>query len=100
MTDTTTTRERRATDTGTAPMIDVRALDVAFGSTTVLHGVDLRLERGRTVGVVGESGSGKSTLAKVLVGTVKPASGSATVDGVDLAAADERPCAATGAGSR
>lgn len=88
MTDTTTARERRATDTGTAPMIDVRALDVAFGSTTVLHGVDLRLERGRTVGVVGESGSGKSTLAKVLVGTVKPASGSAAVDGVDLTAAD------------
>jgi len=88
MTDTTTTRERRATDTGTAPMIDVRALDVAFGSTTVLRGVDLRLERGRTVGVVGESGSGKSTLAKVLVGTVKPASGSAAVDGVDLTAAD------------
>lgn len=74
----------------TEPMIDVRGLDVAFGSTRVLRGVDLRLERGRTVGVVGESGSGKSTLAKVLVGTVRAASGSATVDGVDLITADRR----------
>lgn len=87
MTTTTGTPETTGAVTATA-MVDVRALDVAFGSTTVLHGVDLRLERGRTVGVVGESGSGKSTLAKVLVGTVKPASGTATVDGVDLASAD------------
>ena len=72
------------------PMVDVRGLDVAFGSAQVLRGVDLRLERGRTVGVVGESGSGKSTLAKVLVGTVRAASGTATVDGVDIVAADRR----------
>jgi ABC-type glutathione transport system ATPase component len=87
MTDTTT---ETTTGTATDAMIDVRGLDVAFGQTTVLHGVDLRLGRGRTVGVVGESGSGKSTLAKVLVGTVKPASGSAVVDGVDLTGADRR----------
>ncbi|SKA97552.1 ABC transporter [Agreia bicolorata] len=71
-------------------MVDVRGLDVSFGSARVLRGVDLRLERGRTVGVVGESGSGKSTLAKVLVGTVRAASGTATVDGVDIVAADRR----------
>jgi ABC-type glutathione transport system ATPase component len=71
-------------------MIDVRGLDVAFGSAQVLRGVDLRVERGRTIGVVGESGSGKSTLAKVLVGTVRAASGTATVDGVDIVAADRR----------
>jgi ABC-type glutathione transport system ATPase component len=72
------------------PMIDVRGLDVSFGSAQVLHGVDLRLERGRTVGVVGESGSGKSTLAKVLVGSVRAAAGTAIVNGVDIVAADRR----------
>ncbi|WP_267419706.1 MULTISPECIES: ABC transporter ATP-binding protein [unclassified Curtobacterium] len=87
MTDTMT---ETTTGTATDAMIDVRGLDVTFGQTTVLHGVDLRLGRGRTVGVVGESGSGKSTLAKVLVGTVKPASGTAVVDGVDLTDADRR----------
>ncbi|MEK6312666.1 MAG: dipeptide/oligopeptide/nickel ABC transporter ATP-binding protein, partial [Curtobacterium sp.] len=87
MTDTTTTRSPTHIAAAGEPMVDVRGLDVAFGSTTVLRGVDLRLDRGRTVGVVGESGSGKSTLAKILVGTVKPAAGSATVDGVDLTSA-------------
>ncbi|WP_119696322.1 ABC transporter ATP-binding protein [Microbacterium halotolerans] len=68
----------------TGPMVEVRGLDVAFGSVQVLHGVDLAVERGRTVGVVGESGSGKSTLAKVLVGEVGPAAGSVIVGGDDL----------------
>lgn len=71
----------------TANMVEVRALDVTFGDTRVLHGVDLALARGRTVGVVGESGSGKSTLAKVLVGTVPAARGQVEVDGVDVVGA-------------
>lgn len=65
-------------------MIDVRGLDVSFGSVQVLHGVDLGVDRGRTVGIVGESGSGKSTLAKVLVGEVRPSAGQVLVDGDDL----------------
>ncbi|MET0829483.1 MAG: ATP-binding cassette domain-containing protein [Microbacterium sp.] len=68
----------------TGPMVDVRGLDVAFGSAQVLHGVDLAVERGRTVGIVGESGSGKSTLARVLVGEVRPSAGQVIVDGDDL----------------
>ena len=68
----------------TALMIDVRALDVSFGSTQVLHGVDLAVEPGRTVGIVGESGSGKSTLAKVLVGEVRPTAGQVVVNGNDV----------------
>ncbi len=68
----------------TALMVDVRGLDVSFGSTQVLHGVDLGVTRGRTVGIVGESGSGKSTLAKVLVGEVRPSAGHVSVNGHDL----------------
>lgn len=68
-------------------MVDVRGLDVSFGHVRVLHGVDVRVDRGRTVGVVGESGSGKSTLAKVLVGSVRAEAGSATVGGVDVVTA-------------
>lgn len=69
----------------TALMVDVRALDVSFGSSQVLHGVDLAVAPGRTVGIVGESGSGKSTLAKVLVGEVRPSAGQVVVNGNDLA---------------
>jgi len=47
--------------------------DRAGGTTTVLHGVDLRVGKGETVGIVGESGSGKTTLGRALLGLVEPA---------------------------
>jgi ABC-type glutathione transport system ATPase component len=75
-------------------LVDVRGLDVAYGGSRVLRGVDLALEPGRTVGVVGESGSGKSTLAKVLVGEVRPLAGRVEVRGVDLSHASRSELAA------
>jgi len=38
--------------------------------------VNLEIKKGRTLGVVGESGSGKTTLGKLLIGLLKPDSGS------------------------
>ena len=49
------------------PVLDVRGLDVAYRvrgvDRRVLHGVDLSVARGATLGLVGESGCGKSTAA-------------------------------------
>ena len=42
------------------------------GSAAILHGVDIRVGRGETVGIVGESGSGKTTLGRALLGLVMP----------------------------
>jgi ABC-type microcin C transport system duplicated ATPase subunit YejF len=59
-------------------------------STTILHGVDIRVGRGETVGIVGESGSGKTTLGRALLGLVSPASGTVLFDGTYINALDER----------
>lgn len=42
------------------PILEIAGLRVAFGGVPVLHGIDLSLRRGESVGMVGESGCGKS----------------------------------------
>jgi ABC-type glutathione transport system ATPase component len=59
-------------------------------SAAVLHGVDIRVGKGETVGIVGESGSGKTTVGRALLGLVKPSAGSVVFDGNDITALDER----------
>ena len=48
----------------TAQLLQVEKLQVAFstrhGTITALHGIDIALAAGETLGIVGESGSGKS----------------------------------------
>ncbi|MEW5741421.1 MAG: ABC transporter ATP-binding protein [Myxococcota bacterium] len=46
-----------------------------------LTGVDLRIPRGKTVGIVGRNGSGKSTLLKLVTGIYAPTSGTIEVHG-------------------
>ncbi len=53
---------------GSAPVVDVRNLSVAFGDRTVVQDVSFTLEAGRCVAIVGESGSGKSVTARSLLG--------------------------------
>jgi ABC-type glutathione transport system ATPase component len=56
---------------------------------TVLHGIDINIGKGETVGIVGESGSGKTTLGRALLGLVKPTAGSVVFDSTDITALDE-----------
>ena len=55
--------------------LEISGLEVKFGSTSVLSGIDISVERGELVGLVGPSGSGQSTLLRALVGLVPPAAG-------------------------
>lgn len=70
-----------------APPGHVRFDGVDFGyrsGRTVLHDLDLTLERGTTTAVVGPSGAGKSTLAALLARLWDPDRGSVSIDGTDL----------------
>ena len=75
-------------------IIEIRDLVVKYGrgrrALRALDGVSLTLERGTTLGIVGESGCGKSTLARCIVGLIPVASGTITLDGVDVTATKSR----------
>jgi polar amino acid transport system ATP-binding protein len=70
------------------PMVRVRGLHKAYGSHTVLQGIDLEVAPGEVVCIIGQSGSGKSTLLRCLNGLETAQSGQIEVDGVPLRADD------------
>jgi ABC-type lipoprotein export system ATPase subunit len=67
-----------------------RAHDLShhYGETEVLRGLDLELHSGRLHAITGKSGSGKTTLLHLLAGLELPASGSISVEGVELTSLD------------
>ena len=50
-----------------------------------LKGFNLSVKKGETVGFVGSSGAGKSTLMDIILGLLKPTSGTLLIDGIDVA---------------
>ena len=69
-----------------APKIRLRGLRKAFGSKSVLDGVDLDVAARESVVVIGGSGTGKSVLLKCIIGLLRPDAGTVEVDGDDVSA--------------
>ena len=87
MTASTAERNEPRRQASREPVISVRDLKVRYGERTVLDGVSIDIYRGETMVILGGSGSGKTTLLRHMEGLERPAEGSVTVKGVDLAAA-------------
>ena len=61
--------------------LEVANLSKSYGTTRVLHDVNLRIEEGEFVAIVGFSGSGKTTLISTLAGLLTPDSGEIRLKG-------------------
>jgi ABC-type polar amino acid transport system ATPase subunit len=81
--------EKRPTETMEKPeissraVVELRGIKKSFGSTEVLHGVDLTVHAGEHVVIFGPSGSGKSTLLRTINLLEEPSAGSVRVLGVE-----------------
>ena len=64
--------------------IVVQALTKVFGEFVAVDHVSFDVEKGEVFGFLGSNGAGKSTTIRMLCGLLKPTSGTALVDGVDV----------------
>ena len=75
--------------TRTGPMspetvVSARELSKAFGDFVAVDGLSFDVQRGEVVGYLGPNGSGKTTTMRMLLGLLRPTSGSASVLGYDV----------------
>lgn len=69
----------------------IRLIDVEkyYGETTVLAGINLRIEKGDFISIMGSSGSGKSTLLNLIGGMDRPTEGKILVNGEDISSYED-----------
>lgn len=77
------TVRQETTDKGRPPpLVETRSLTKRYGSRiTAVRELDLRVERGEVYGFLGPNGAGKTTTLRMLLGLIRPTSGSAAVIG-------------------
>jgi ABC-2 type transport system ATP-binding protein len=62
--------------------IEVRGLSKRFGDFTAVQDLDFVVEPGRITGFLGPNGAGKTTTLRMLLGLIRPTTGTATIGGV------------------
>ena len=65
----------------TPPMVEITQLVKQFGKQRAINDLNLMIGAGETFGLIGPNGSGKTTLIRILVGLVRPTSGTIRVLG-------------------
>lgn len=68
------------------PVLEIQHLQLRYGATAVLRGVDLQLASGELVGLIGPNGSGKSSLIRCVAGLLPLDGGAIRIAGHDVVA--------------
>src|SRR5688572_10123947 len=64
--------------------IEVRGLSRRFGRFVAVNDLTFEVARGEIFGFLGSNGAGKSTTIRMLCGLLRPTSGTALIDGIDV----------------
>ncbi len=65
------------------PVIETTGLTKRFGAVAAVDGLDLEIPRGEVFGFLGPNGAGKTTTIRLLLGLIRPTSGTARINGAD-----------------
>jgi phospholipid/cholesterol/gamma-HCH transport system ATP-binding protein len=69
--------------------IEIRDLDMAFGSFVVQRNLNIKIRAGEVFIIMGDSGCGKSTLLRHMIGLIHPARGDVYYDGIGFWSVDD-----------
>src|SRR5467141_5069756 len=69
-----------------AVAVEARQLVKRYGTVTAVDGVSFQARRGEIFGFLGANGAGKTTTLRMLCGLLRPTSGTALIDGIDIQA--------------
>ncbi len=64
--------------------VEARGLSKRFGGETAVHSVDLEVAAGEIFGFLGPNGAGKTTTIRMLLGLIRPTTGTASIFGKDI----------------
>lgn len=67
----------------TKNIIELKDVSYSYTKEEVLHDINLNIHQGDFLGVIGPNGGGKTTLLKIMLGLLKPSSGSVRLFGQD-----------------
>jgi branched-chain amino acid transport system ATP-binding protein len=77
-------------------IVEASGLHAYYGTSHILHGIDLSVARGEAVSLMGRNGMGKTTILRTLTGLLPPRSGSILVHGRDMTGAEPHRVALAG----
>ena len=80
------------------PILSVEKIDVFYGASKILFGVDIAVGHGRTLALLGRNGAGKSTTLKAIAGLAPPKQGRVVLRGQDMAGSKPYVIARAGIG--
>jgi len=66
-------------------ILQIEGLEVCYGKSTALHGIDLEVAEGEVAALLGRNGSGRSTTLKAVMGMVPPVRGRVCFAGAEIA---------------
>jgi len=66
------------------PVIEINNLTKQFNNTLAVKNISFKIAKGKIIGLLGPNGCGKTTTIGMILGLIKPSSGSVIINGQNI----------------